>query len=396
MPLSHAVVLIFLYAFGSLGAEYLKSTGFLDYPFYVVQQPGIEHVQFAVTQATVFSLTLLFGRLALGGVDFSSKLDLTIVRRLSEKRTRVYTLLGLMIFSLLITVVNWDQLVAEVSRRHAGNHNLSRLSLLIVIFSVVIFASGNYFFRVLSGFLIIYVGTMSGAVGASRSTALPFIFLGLMFLVNKNFFTGFAFLYLAIVAMRTAFAVRGMPSYSAYWDQFVFFSFSLELRSFLGVLMQYSLPGLSTVQASMSAPGAFSLESVGNFLLYLSPLPSSLLPDYLFADLSLSFVLGIDKSKLGINYDIFSESIFWFGQEFAWLYTVALAAIVLLPYFCAKSIAKIRSPYFYVLCFVVNGYMVVGGQVFALRAGSRAVIALCLLVIIYSVFRKTRLRLKEA
>ncbi|WP_333828988.1 hypothetical protein [Pararhodobacter sp.] len=392
LPISHAFILCFGFVFGSLIAESLKASGFLNYPFYVTYLPGEREFSFALIQCIVFCATVLAGQRLLGKPKFDVKTFFHSKPLLIKHRHRVLFLAFIIVYGTMITIYSWDSLSAEYAYRHSGNHDLSRFTLLLVTASIVVFSGGSYAFRLMTCLFLIYLGTLSGAAGASRSTAIPFLLVSFSFLQRKNYVTGAVFFYLSLIAIRTAFAVRGDPSFLNYWEGFFYGTISFELISVSRSIMQSSFPGLATIQASMTEPGTFSIDSVFWFLVYVSPVPSSFLPGWLFSNLSLSYVLGIDKSVLGINYDIFSEGIFWFGTGFAWIYTIFLGIIVLLPYYCATYLVKAQSSSIYVLCLMVNMYMVYGGQVFILRSGSRAVFALSLLFIAYWLVRRLKFR----
>lgn len=304
-------------------------------------------------------------------------------------------LLATILYALLVTAYYYDDMVSQVAIRHSGNHDISRLTLIYVLIGSYVFTGGAFSQRIFAFLVLIYIGTINSSIGASRAAAIPFICAGLSFLHRRNFLTGTLALYLALVALVTAFQTRGSPSYAHFWSTFLLNSYELEIGTYLSMALQYSFPGLATIQAAMIAPGSLSLESLGRFIIYLLPIPSSILPSSLFQDLSLSYVLGINRSSLGINYDILSEGIYWFGAGGAWIFTVTAGLLAILPYYVASKILKSSSNNIYVLCLIANIWMVFGGMVFVLRAGSRAVLALTLLMLVFYFIRKLRFKPKR-
>jgi hypothetical protein len=120
------------------------------------------------------------------------------------------------------------------------------------------------------------------------------------------------------------------------------------------------------------------------------------LPNTLFADISLSEVLGIERDKLGINYDIFSEGVYWFGFDWGFIYTIFLGFLCVWPYHVVNKIWKSNAPSFMSLAILISViYMLLGGMVFPLRPGSRFVLALVLMAYAYSFCKNIIFRNKK-
>lgn len=394
MPLSHALIISFGFIFGGIGASFLQAQGLLAYPFYVQTAPGSDILIFAIVQASVFCGTVMISRHLIRGIQVRENRYIKSAAQLSKYRRRfVFTILA---YAVFLTLYYWTGMQADLAIRHSGNHNVSRFTLLVVLVGSFLVNGGSYLHRLAAFIVLIYVGTLASSIGASRAVVVPFILAGFSFLQRRNYITGAALFYLAIVALFTAFKVRGSPSYYNFWSSFANSAFEFDIISFLRVSFQYSFPGLSTIQAAMISSGSLSFEAFCDFLIYLSPIPSSLLPSSLFDGLSLSYALGIDRSSLGINYDILSEGIFWFGVGGAWIFTLAAGLLTVLPYYVANRVLRGSNSSIYVLCLLANFWMVYGGMVFTLRAGSRAVWALALLMIVFSLVRRFRIRRNRA
>lgn len=393
MPLNHALIICFGFIFGGIVASLLKSHGVLEYAFFVTAAPGYDELNFAIIQAIIFCSTVLISRRSLGSGFFEKQeYHHSLAARASDYR--LIMLLAFLAHAFIVTIYYWEEMAADIAVRHSGNHNISRLTLLLVLLGSYVFSGGKYLQRLLAFSVLIYIGTIASSVGASRAVAIPFILAGLSFIHRRNYLTGITLFYLALVALTTAFQTRGAPSYYHFWSSFFVNAYELDVIRFAFVALQYSFPGLTTIQAAMISPGALSIEAFGRFLAYLSPLPSSLLPNSLFDGLSLSYALGIDRSVLGINYDILSEGIYWFGVGGAWVFTLAAGLLTVLPYYVATRVLKSTNSTIYVLCLMANVWMVYGGMVFHLRSGSRAVLALTLLMLLYSFVRRFRIRPK--
>jgi len=391
LPLNHAFIICFGFIFGGIGASFLKSWGILEYAFFVRSVPGREEMGFAIIQALVFCSTVMICRRFLGDatVHKDEYISSLLVR---TAKYRLPALSAILVYAFFITIYHWDEMLEDIAIRHSGNHNVSRLTLLIVLFGSFVFNGGRYLNRLLGFTVLIYLGTIASSVGASRAVSIPFILAGLSFFHRRNYLTGAALFYLGIVALTTAFQTRGVPSYYNFWSSFVANTYEADILKLVLVPFQFSFPGLTTIQAAMISPGTLSIESFSRFLAYLSPIPSSILPSSLFEGLSLSYALGIDRSVLGINYDILSEGIFWFGAGGAWIFTLAAGLLTVFPYYVATRVLKSSSSSIYVLCLMANIWMVYGGMVFALRSGSRAVLALTMLMLIHSFVRRLRIR----
>lgn len=393
MPLNHALLICFGFIFGGIVASFLKAQGLLEYAFFVRTAPGRHELNFAIVQAVVFCSTVMISRRFLGDVEVHKDEYLhSLATRASNYR--FVALSALLAYAFLITIYYWGEMTADIVIRHSGNHNVSRFTLLLVLVGSYVFNGGTYLQRLFAFSVLIYMGTIASSVGASRAATIPFILAGFSFVHRRNYLTGTALLYLALVALTTAFQTRGAPSYYNFWSSFFVNAYEFDVIRFALVSFQYSFPGLTTIQAAMTSPGTLSIEAFGRFLAYLSPLPSSLLPSSLFEGLSLSYALGINRSTLGINYDILSEGIFWFGVGGAWIFTLTAGLLTVLPYYVATRVLKSSSSSIYVLCLMANVWMVYGGMVFALRSGSRAVLALTLLMLLYSFVRRFRIRPK--
>ena len=391
MPLKQALFICAVYIFGGVISDFLMKSGVVEYPFYVYTPPGADELRFILIQSFVFCSVIFVGRRFISeNVQYKSPYLEKYSLFISNHSSLVLVFLS--VLSVCLTVYYWDRIVAETATRHSGNQLVLRLTLLVVLGGGIVFHNATYSIKILAFTLLIYVGTISGSIESSRVVALPFIVASFSFLRKKNYLTSVFFLYLTIIAIRSAFAARSDPSYFNYWSFFVEAMISINIIDHLVVIIQYSFPGLTTVQISMIAPGDFSFSNLIRFLLYISPIPSSVLPDSLFEGSSLSGSLGIDRSLLGINQDIYSEGVYWFGVGAAWIYTFSLAALVLLPYCVASRIKTLSRSNIYLACFIANIWMIVGGQVFTLRAGSRAVMALVILMIIFSFLRRFRIK----
>lgn len=389
MPNSHFLMLCGGFTFGSLIAEYLKRIGYVEYGFFVSSIPTNEHLIFSVYQNIIFWVAVFFlsSRIKLSSSYFTNWNILEFNRRI-----QVFVFSVLLIFSLFLTWFYYDEMILSVVERHTGNHAMARISIFLSLVALVVFHSSKELIKWFAYILILYCGTLPGSIDSSRSVAIPFILIFLSFLQKRQFLLASLFFYFSFVAISAAFAGRGYPSYANYWNIFFEKLFLMDLFGYMKPAIQYSFPGLSTIQASFLAPGEFSIDSVFSFLIYISPFPSWVLPDEIFSGLSLSYALGIDRSVLGINYDIFSEGIYWFGSDFAFLYTMTLALMVVLPYYVSRKFFINPPKSLYVFILMANVWMLYGGQVFALRAATRPMIALLLVMCIVVFFRKYKFK----
>lgn len=391
MPINQAIFICTIYLFGGLVSDFLMRLGVVGYPFYVYSPPALEELKYILIQSAVFCMVVFVGRFFI--IQHHAINAIPVSKYSAYFSSRIHLFLLLLFFlSIWLTAYYWDRIIADTATRHSGNQIVLRLTLLLVLCMGGVFHNSKFPIKILAFSFLIYIGTISGSIESSRVVALPFIIASFSFLRKRNYFIGTFFLYLSLIALWSAFASRSNPSYFNFWSYFINAIFSFNFIDHVLVIIQYSFPGLTTVQISMNSPGEFSIDNLLRFFLYISPIPSSYLPDNLFEGSSLSDALGIDRSLLGINQDIYSEGIYWFGIGFSWVYTVSLALLVLLPYYIAAKVKSFSSNNIYLACFIANIWMIVGGQVFTLRAGSRAVVALVILMIAFSLIRRVRFR----
>jgi hypothetical protein len=149
-----------------------------------------------------------------------------------------------------------------------------------------------------------------------------------------------------------------------------------------------SISGLMTLTATLSGLNSGSVDvnpDILLFLLYISPVPSFLLPARIFEYTSLSQYLGIDPDVLGINVDLISESILWMS----WYGPLCIGGVLGYIFSTIDFASKNRSSNIIVtsILFISSIYFIVLSSIASMRAASRLLVYSYLLLLAYNYVR---------
>lgn len=370
MPLQFIALSVFLFFFNSVGVELLRTFGFIEYPFFskgdVTPQVYIMGI---VSSFSYLASMLIFCRLS--SLQFSVRPGLIDLSHRPNHSIIILSLFASTLVILTTLAFYWSDLSAIVSARHSTAHRFDRLILLASTICFIGLIRANVVLRLLAYCLLAFSASVPFAIGASRSVTIPFIIAAICYFGTKNRFFGSIFLYAAIAALLTAFETRGYPSFYVFFSEFGTNLRPDKVLAGLPIILQYSLSGLQTMDLAATAPGTFSFTNVASYIAWLSPVPSDIFPPDFVGGMSLSYLIGVEPQIFGLNYDLYSEGIWWFGISGVALHPIAVAFFTTLPFITLKQLYAKPSGLLYTLAYAPVLIMLLGGNVFPLRAGSR-------------------------
>jgi hypothetical protein len=165
-----------------------------------------------------------------------------------------------------------------------------------------------------------------------------------------------------------------------------------EIVTDLASVISLSFPAGYTVQAALNAQVA--PDGFWTNILYLSPIPSSFLPEAIFEKSTLSDFFGFSSSVLGINTDIYSDPVYRGGIIGAVTYPIFLCGLYIASIFLAFSMPSRWQYSMVMLSRTLAVYSFVGGMVFSYRAATRWQLVFILILAVYvKVNGKKRIKL---
>jgi hypothetical protein len=208
-----------------------------------------------------------------------------------------------------------DLILNPVNRFHSESgifSNIAQLFLLAAM-AIVMFNTQNNPSMWLFVFLLLLFYLVYPVSISSRSAGVPFIVMAAYFwYVRSNFVLSLIALVLTGVFVAAALLSRGNLG--------IYHFFYILINNF-NPLVVYDViekvfPGAGSTGLALEMFESNETLGVGRFLLYISPVPSVLLPNQIFSEIGFTEYLG--ASNIGLNADIFSEWVFWFGS-FGWV-----------------------------------------------------------------------------
>ncbi len=302
----------------------------------------------------------------------------------------IFLCIILLSFGLLL---NFEYIVQPSVARHSGAHKFQQLNLLIGIVTIYLLSDFKLkFFRVrINSVLLVFVLfclIIYPASTASRTSVVPYAFLFLLSIFHKQFFKASFYFSLSFVVLFLSLASRGDPSFVNFF--YAISNFDIKgMYGILLILIDYSFPGSDTVNVLLQSQ--YDFKSSPHLLpLYLSPTPSSFLPSEALFEMSLSYPLGLDREGFSLNFDLFTEGYYWFGNPGLLVWPLVVVASLGFGLRIHNSRFGYHSRFFANLLLLAIFYMFFGGMVFTIRAGTRFL----LLVVIVSVASRQISRLK--
>jgi hypothetical protein len=375
-------ILLSIYLFGGLGLEALRRiSGSFDNDFfserlYVTNESvGILFIQ-SIVMLTVF----IIGR---------NYFTIPVIHRTNNAlRISPYLIyFGVLCFLSLFIVFHLEYIWLDDPDRFEGGFYVN--ALITLGSSILILAHNAEKFRPLSiiSILLFFTSLTYAAATASRSAAIPFLAFAACAFVSRNKITALALALLAVKALLTSLGTRTDPSFANFVEEFFSFDPS-ELWNNFTSIVSLSFPAGYTVQAALDAQS--SPDSLWANILYLSPIPSSWLPEEIFVKSTLSDVFGIDSNVLGINTDIYSDPIYRAGLIGAFTYPVFFFGLYFMSMLLSFSMPK-RWQYSAVLTAKTLAlYGLIGGMVFSYRSATRWQLVFILSLALYIRMTKKR------
>jgi hypothetical protein len=374
--------------FGSIGIALLKESGALSFSFFMVSLPSQRMYLAAITYCIVFTLALFAFRRFFGLRQFTATTNNSPIRLPTNVATGI--LAAACMFALVYIWLDSDLLTAQVTFRHSGSEILRRISLLVFLTGIVAASTRPSIGNVVPLLLLLFAATLYPAADAGRSVAIPFIVAAATMFFNRYRFLASVMIVAALIALAAAFEARGLPSYANFWASVFDIVGSLDIGRVFRPILQNSFPGLDTMsvfEARASIGSDLSFYRILEFIAYYSPAPSGLFPPRYFEQTSLNGVLGISMDVVGLNSDIYSEPLFWFGYAGMVIVPVLLAGMTCLSFVATRSLFGQVSQRSQLVALLPVIWMLVGGMVFSLRAGSRFVWAILFLALLVRIIR---------
>lgn len=379
--------------FGAIGAALLKEVGLIDYSFFI-KMPPPEGLYAAATLYWITFTAGLFAFRRMLGLHIAAPGGGETTLALNSQMTLLVT--GLACFVALIYVwLDSDLFSAETAFRHSGNELVRRACLIVFLSGIFVVSARPTLVQLLPLALLLFAATLFPAADAGRSVALPFIVSGATMIYNRYRVGGAILLVIGAVALATAFETREAPSYFYFWSTFFEIVEHVDVLRVIRPIAQFSFPGLDTMAIMTGHAGNLNVNAfyrLLEFLAYYSLLPSFVFPDGFFEQTSLNNILGIPFEIVGINSDIYSEALFWFGYPGMVVVPLILALMTCLSFWSARTLLPRTPRRAQLIGALPVVWMLVGGMVFSLRAGSRFVWIIIVAALVVALVRRLRRR----
>ena len=376
-----------LVLFGSIGIALLKEAGVLSFSFFLTALPSQRIYMVATVYCLVFTVALFLCRRAFGLHRFPATTETAKIRLPANVATAILT--ASCLYALLYIWLDSDLLTAKITFRHSGNELLRRISLLVFLTGIFAVSTRPSAGRGAALLLLLFAATLYPAADAGRSVAIPFLVAAATMFFNRHRWFASVMVVAALIALAAAFEARVLPSYANFWASVIDIVTSLDIGRVFRPILQNSFPGLDTMNVleARASVHDVSFYRILEFLVYYSPAPSVLFPSRYFEQTSLNGILGISFDAVGLNSDIYSEALFWFGYPGVVIVPVVLAVMTCSSFVATRSIFGQVSQRSQLVALLPVIWMLVGGMVFSLRAGSRLVWAFLILALLIRVVR---------
>lgn len=388
-PMLNTKPLLLLHFLGGIGVVALRHLQLIEEPFWYDFSPHALTVTFLLSQTVILWIALfLFKKRNEGVISATAKL------KHFKSSVQLAIFIIAWIYFVVIILYNKDFIFSDLNERHSGDAGSQRMLLIFGILLQFLLSRcrivfGRLDLTIAIVFLIILASSAYSAATASRTAAIPPIMQGFLYLSSKKraraslmFFIGFLFLYASL-------ASRANPSFANFHTVYWQIDFQELIRVFFS-LVGFSFPGGSTMDVVLYTK--YEYASNWHLLpLYLSPLPSSYLPDQTLFEMSLSYPLGIDRESFSLNFDLYTEGYYWFGFGGIFLWPIVIAGVVRVSDLVLKSHWCLRTNEIRLAANFGLFYMFAGGMVFTLRAGTRYLLMVIILAIILKLFSRVRI-----
>lgn len=296
-------------------------------------------------------------------------------------------------FIMLLSINNLEQIISPVDRFFSDNPTVTNLALLLLYALFIVFyvfyansENKNRFLLILALAMCLFYPVLI----SSRSVVLPFLIMAsVQLIVNKNYSMAFLHLTISVIFYITALLTRGELGIGNFITNM---TSAVTLGGDFFDIFILSISGLMTLTATLSGLNSGSVDANPDillFLLYISPVPSFLLPARIFEYTSLSQYLGIDPDVLGINVDVISESILWMS----WYGPLCTGGILGYIFSTIDFASKNRSSNIIVtsILFISSLYFIVLSSIASMRAASRLLVYSYLLFLAYNYVRNRKM-----
>ncbi|MEM7063171.1 MAG: hypothetical protein AAF572_08400 [Cyanobacteria bacterium P01_B01_bin.77] len=303
-------------------------------------------------------------------------------------------------FGLVLSIYFTDyyQVFFEASGRHFSEEpviqNLIQLLYLVGLIFGLLSRS-----RKLSRHLLVVISAISYLLYpiaiSSRAVAIPCVVIFLYyFSVEKKIIQSVITAYATVVTFVTSLIARSQLGFYNFIQIFLDVIFNPSYIIYEKLL--FVTPGIGTTSLALEMFEDRASYGLMSFLRYVSPLPSFILaPLGSNSSIELGFTNYLNATNIGLNTDIFSEWIFWFGSWGGVCGGAFLAILTVIPILLRK---KYIDSYLVRILFQISTlFYFLAGASMSVRAASRLYIYI-LIIVAYACFRrekKSRFRLNH-
>lgn len=383
----HYKNIIFIYFFGGLGVYLLQLLNLLDLPFWykLEESPVVVHI--LIIQFIIFSLSFYFFR---SDFNFANLYGFHL-----NKRIQLKVLLVALLYIIFVSIYNFNYLFSDFNIRHSGEAGTQRVLfffclLLLLFVNQMRIKYSNLNITNFIIFFIIFISTIYPASTASRLVVVPILLQLIITLYKKNIVSSFLYLCLSFVFLYASLASRGEPSFTNFYLSIFSIPFEKIYYVILN-LISFSFPGSNTLEVILESNYKFPF-SYYYFPLYISPIPSSLLPSDILYEMSLSYPLGINRDSFSLNFDIYTEGYYWFGYIGLFLWPFIVASLILISERILNSRFCERPFLVHIFSHLSIYYLMFGCMVFTLRAGSRMLFVVIIFALLIKLFSKLKFK----
>lgn len=225
-------------------------------------------------------------------------------------------------------------------------------------------------------------------INSSRGLAIAPIIVALMAFRARKIFQGLIWLGVAVLALVFAFETRSYAHLGLVEKLEAFFvvggTNSIGLSEHASYVFSRSFAGRCTLDVVWLSD-EWGHWSVAKFLVWMLPIPSWLLDVKALAFSSLNDLLGVSKARLGINSDIFSEAYWRFGFLGSILVPVYISSLIAFSYL---YLSRFRNGVLLGAWWFTGLYIFLGGNVMSIRAATRPMVYLLLVVFLVEMIRR--------
>tara|TARA_A100001388_G_C28772850_1_gene505058 strand:- start:3597 stop:4808 length:1212 start_codon:yes stop_codon:yes gene_type:complete len=279
---------------------------------------------FALKMLGVYSL-IFFSYYLLNRKNYINNIKNRFLSNRSNSKTDNLVILYIVCSIILLFTLDLDAILNS-SMRHVSSPILLNIQLvfLYIYFRLIIKKERNIYDSIFSS-LVCITYLIYPIANSSRAVILPFAINILIILsTNRSKFRLIPNVLLTATFLSSSLITRGDLGIGNFFN--VIFNSNLDELSYAVIS---TLLGVGQVSVALDY---FSINPTYDFflfLLYLSPLPSGYLPEGIR---KINFSTILDISYVGINTDIISEWVFFFGKT-GWLYGgIFFALLVIIPF----------------------------------------------------------------